>query len=63
MDLPTLVITGLQDHIFLDHDDLENLFSRLPQGRRIDLKNAGHLIPAERPKELGKAIIDFVKAI
>ncbi len=63
MDLPTLVITGLQDHVFLDLNDVEKLFSRLPQGRRIDLKNAGHLIPAERPKELGKAIIDFVKAI
>ncbi len=61
IDLPTLVITGLQDHIFLDLNDLKDLFSRLPQGRRIDIENAGHLIPAERPRELGRAIIDFIE--
>lgn len=63
LDLPTLVITGLQDHIFFDGDVVENLFSRLPQGRRVDMKNAGHLIPAERPEELGKTISEFVESI
>ncbi len=63
LDLPALVITGLQDHIFFDRDVVENLFSQLPQGKRLDLKDAGHLITAEKPEELGKAILDFVAGL
>lgn len=57
LDLPTLVITGLQDHVFLELDIVNKLFERLPQGQRIEMKNAGHLIPGERPLEL----VDILK--
>lgn len=49
LTLPTLVVTGLQDHVFLETAFVDELFDRLPQGKRIDLDNAGHLIPGERP--------------
>ena len=63
LDLPTLVITGLQDHVFLEKDIIQSLFARLPHGRRVDMPSAGHLIPAEQPEELAKILISFAKEI
>jgi pimeloyl-ACP methyl ester carboxylesterase len=63
LDLPTLVISGLQDHIFLDRDDVESLFSRLPRAQRIDMRDAGHLIPAEQPEALAEALLTFAKEL
>jgi len=59
LHLPVLVITGLQDRVFLDPNDVEALFARLPHARRVDMHDAGHLIPAERPEALAGALIDF----
>ena len=59
LELPTLVITGLQDHVFLDRDDVEALAARLPQCRRLDLADAGHMVPAERPEALIQALLDL----
>jgi pimeloyl-ACP methyl ester carboxylesterase len=58
-----LVITGLQDHVFLEPDVVNNLFSRLPRGRRVDIPNAGHLIPAERPEALADSLLSFTKEV
>ena len=63
LDLPTLVITGLQDHVFLEKEVVESLFARLPKGRRIDMAAAGHLIPTEQPQELARTLISFAKEI
>jgi pimeloyl-ACP methyl ester carboxylesterase len=59
LDLPVLVVTGLQDRVFLDLNDVDELFARLPDGRRLDQFDAGHLIPMERPEALAVAIMDF----
>jgi len=59
LNLPTLVVTGLQDHVFLDMADVDELYSRLPQAQRLDLPNAGHLIPGERPELLTRILSDF----
>ncbi len=63
LTLPTLVITGLQDHVFLEKDVVETLFARIPDGRRIDMPAAGHLIPGEQPEALGEALLTFAKEI
>jgi pimeloyl-ACP methyl ester carboxylesterase len=63
IDLPTLVITGLQDHVFLERDIVDALFNRLPRARRIDMPDAGHLIPAERPEVLAGFLVDFVSEV
>ncbi len=57
--LPVLVITGLQDRLFLDRDDVDTLFARLPRARRIDMPDAAHLLPAERPEALVTALLQF----
>lgn len=59
LTLPTLVVTGLQDHVFLEPDIVDALFSRLPQGRRVDMPDAGHLIPGEHPEKLMGILADF----
>jgi pimeloyl-ACP methyl ester carboxylesterase len=59
--LPVLVITGLQDHVFLDQDDVNRLFARLPEARRLNMADAAHLLPAERPEALASALLDFAR--
>lgn len=59
LHLPVLVVTGLQDRVFLDLNDVDELFARLPNGRRVDMHDAGHLIPMERPEALAEALLDF----
>ncbi len=63
LDLPVLVITGLQDHVFLDLEDVEQLSKRLPKSKHIQMANAGHMIPAERPAELIEFLIQFPREV
>lgn len=63
LTLPTLVISGLQDHVFFEKDIVDDLFDRLPQGHRVDMPDAGHLIPMERPEALAEILLNFVKEI
>ncbi|MDJ0781360.1 MAG: alpha/beta hydrolase [Desulfosarcinaceae bacterium] len=63
LDLPVLVITGLQDHVFLETEVVAELAARLPKGRRVDMPDAGHLIPAERPEALADQLIQFAQEV
>lgn len=59
--MPVLVITGLQDHVFLEPDVVDELFNRLPNAKRLDLADAGHLIPAEQPDPFADWLLSFAK--
>ena len=59
LDLPVLVITGLQDRVFLDIDVVERLAARLPRVERMEWPDAGHLLPQERPEKLVHALAAF----
>lgn len=59
LDLPCLVITGLQDRVFLDRDDVDSLFAKLPNAHREDWQDAGHLLPQERPARLVESLTRF----
>lgn len=59
LELPVLVITGLQDHVFLDNDAVAELTARMPRARRLDIADAGHLLPAEKPAALTEALLRF----
>lgn len=61
LNLPTLVVTGLQDHVFLEPAVVEALFARLPKAKRVDLPDAGHLIPAEQPEQLAELLLSFAE--
>ncbi len=63
LEIPTLVITGLEDHVFLERNIVDDLFSQIPNGRRVDMPDAGHLIPAEKPEELSDILLTFAKEV
>ena len=63
LNLPTLVITGLQDHVFLEKDVVDSLYHKIPDGRRVDMPEAGHLIPSEQPEALAATLIKFAREI
>ncbi|MGI9424699.1 MAG: alpha/beta fold hydrolase [Hyphomicrobiaceae bacterium] len=58
--VPTLIISGLQDRVFFNSAVVDELTSRFSRADRVDMLNAGHMIPVERPNELGEAIVAFV---
>ncbi len=59
----TLVVTGLEDRVFLDHGDVRRLTNRLPCARSVQMLDAGHLIPVERPTDLVAALRDFAMGL
>ena len=63
LTLPVLVVTGLQDHVFFESEIVDTLFARLPKAKRIDIPEAGHLIPAEQPERLAEHLISFVEEV
>jgi len=60
IDVPVLSVTGLQDRVFFDAETVNRLAARIPNVTRVDLANAGHMIPAERPAELAEAVLAWV---
>jgi 3-oxoadipate enol-lactonase len=63
IDVPVLAITGLQDRVFRDEADIEAILARLPRAERLDMADAGHMLPVERPQELAAAIVAFLDGI
>jgi 3-oxoadipate enol-lactonase len=56
---PTLVLTGLQDRVFFDAKNVGDLFTTLPNGKREDFAEAGHMLPVETPKRFIEALKAF----
>ena len=54
-------MTGHHDRVFLVEDDILELSSKIPDVKRANFDNAGHLIPMERPIEFNEEILNFLK--
>ena len=63
LDLPVLVLTGLQDDMFLNPVDVATYAARLPQAQRLDLADAGHMVPVEQPQAFIQALLDFARSL
>jgi len=61
IDIPVLSISGLQDRVFYNAQDVIELSARMPQCECLDMADAGHMIPVERPAKLADALIEFAK--
>ncbi len=57
--LPVLNITGLQDRVFYDAEVVDRLYRLLPDARREDWPDCGHLVPIERPDRLAASLARF----
>jgi pimeloyl-ACP methyl ester carboxylesterase len=56
---PVLLTVGAHDRVFYVAEDVAELAARIPNARRVDFADAGHLIPAERPDAFTQALLDF----
>jgi pimeloyl-ACP methyl ester carboxylesterase len=63
LSLPVLVVSGLKDRVFYDPEDVADCAARLPEGRRVDVPDSGHMLPLERPRALIDALLHFASAI
>lgn len=59
--LPVLVITGLQDGLFLNLHHVHEDSARLPRGRRVEFPDAAHMLPAERPEAFTQVLWEFLE--
>lgn len=59
LELPILSITGLQDRVFYDPKIVDELFATLPDARRVDMSDAGHMLPVEKPEAFTAALKAF----
>jgi 3-oxoadipate enol-lactonase len=57
--LPILNITGLQDRVFFEPEVVDRLYATLPDARREDWADCGHLVPLERPERLAGSLARF----
>lgn len=60
---PTLVISGLQDRVFLDREVVNRLFAELADGRAEAWRDVGHLLPAEQPEQLARSLSRFAQEL
>jgi len=60
LTMPVLSITGTQDRVFRDPQDIDAIYARLPNARRLDMQNAGHMIPVEQPQALQDALLGMI---
>lgn len=63
VDVPVLAITGLQDRVFFNAEDVTELARRMPHCERLDMADAGHMVPIERPGKLADALLTFAARI
>lgn len=62
MHVPALVVVGEHDQL-TPPTDAEELASLLPRGRLVVVPDAGHLVPLEKPGELGEEIFVFLSSL
>ena len=61
--VPVTVLSGLQDRVFFDPADVAGLAARLPDARRIDLPDAGHLLAMEHPEAIVDACLALARRV
>ncbi len=59
LDLPVLSITGEHDRVFRDPEVIDELYALLPDARREDWADCGHMVPLERPERMVEALARF----
>jgi pimeloyl-ACP methyl ester carboxylesterase len=52
-------MTGLHDRLFRVADDVAELMAIMPNARSIEMADAGHMIPVERPREFAQSVAKF----
>lgn len=61
--LPVLSMTGLHDRVFYVAEDVAELAARIADLQRVEFRDAGHLIPVERPEAFSRALLEFARRL
>ena len=56
-------MTGFHDRVFFVEQDVLELSAKIPNMKRVDFENAGHMIPMERPEEFADELLNFLSTI
>jgi pimeloyl-ACP methyl ester carboxylesterase len=54
--VPTLIITGHCDRVFRDPEVIDRLAAKIPEHRREEWEDCGHMVPVERPARLVESL-------
>jgi len=57
--VPVVLLTGHQDRMFYDAQAVAELAARMPTAQRIEVPDAGHMLPVEKPQ----AVVDACLAL
>ena len=52
-------VMGLQDRVFYDAEVVAQLMRRIADVRRVDIPDAGHMLPLEAPADLIRELEQF----
>jgi len=63
LKLPVLSMTGLHDRVFRVAADVDKLAAKIGGLRRVEFRDAGHLVPVERPAAFARALLDFAQSL
>jgi pimeloyl-ACP methyl ester carboxylesterase len=63
IDVPVFNITGLQDQIFRNDKVIAEMLTQFQNIKKIEYKDAGHMIPVETPEQLAKDILKFIERL
>ena len=63
LSVPTLVMTGLHDRVFLVEEDVLQLSNHIPNLTTVNFHDAGHLVPVERPERFTDQLLNFLEAL
>jgi pimeloyl-ACP methyl ester carboxylesterase len=56
-------MTGLHDRVFYVAADVEELAARIAAIQRVEFRDAGHLVPIERPAGFTQALLEFARGV
>jgi pimeloyl-ACP methyl ester carboxylesterase len=57
---PTLVITGTDDNLYVNHVNSLKIVEKIPGAWLVQIKNAGHAVVDQYPAEIGKILNTFL---
>lgn len=60
---PTLVITGIDDDLYVSHANSLIITSKVPGAWLVQIKDTGHAIMDQYPDEVGKIVNTFLPTI
>jgi pimeloyl-ACP methyl ester carboxylesterase len=63
VDVPVTVVTGLKDRLFYTEADVAAICARLPSAERVDVSDAGHMVPLEQPQKVIDALLALRRRI